>query len=239
MMAACGLVLGGCGDDEETAAPPTPESVQEQLAEAREQVAEATEQGEESEVNPCEVLTEAVIRSTLDAVPEDAEIEQRRGSTRMTSKLCTYTWPNPDFDQEEHTRNMMKRMRERMRKGGTTEGIMELAMSARASAEINYTHMPELDSPEAAEAQFESIVRMLDRGISQEVEAMGKTTKVTIQSSMEPVEGVGDEASWSARMQQLTVRNGAQIFHLSVKVEDEAEANLELTKQLARALIDA
>jgi len=236
---ACGLLLAGGGDDEETAAPPTPESVQEQVAQAAEDVAEAQAQGAESEVNPCEVLTEELIRSTLTAVPDDAEITQRRGSTEMTAKLCTYSWPNPDFDQEAHTRELMKKMREGMRKGGGgVQGIMDMAMSARQSAEVNYTHMPELESAEAAQRRFDGIVSMLDRGITQEVEAMGKNTEVTIQSSMETIEGVGDQASWSERMQQLTVRDGAQIFHLSVKVEDEPEANLELTKQLARALIE-
>lgn len=236
-MLMCGLLLAGCGDDEgET--PATPENLEQQLAEAREAVAEAeAEAPEPEEVNPCEVLTEELVRANLE-VPEGAEVRQSRGSG-PASKLCTYSWDNPDFDEAAHRREIMRKMREGMRKGGAVEGIMEAAMGARQSAEVNYTHMPRLESEEAAETRFDGIVQMLERGISSDVEAMGQKQTVTIQSGFDEVEGVGDQAAWSDRLHQLTVRDGTQIFHLSVRVEDEDEANQRLTEELARAIIDS
>ncbi len=233
---AVGLGLAGCGDDGD-AATAAPGTVEERLAEAREAVAEARAEQPEASVNPCEVLTEATIRANV-TVPEGAEITQRRGSGHAT-KLCTYTWEDPDFDREAHTRELMKRMAERMRKGGTAEGILEAAAGARAGGEVSITHEPSAEDEESARRMFDGAMERLNRGASHEVEAGGKTTKVTFQFSTEPVTGVGDQAHWSPRMQQLSVRNGATIFHLVVKVEDEPAQNLELAKAIARAIIGA
>lgn len=227
------LALVGCGDD--AAEGGTSGSAEQAIAEGQQAIAEA-QAGPDSEVNPCEVFTEAMVGAVVD-IPEGAQVEQRRGSG-VTSKLCTYRWEDPNFDQEAHNREMMQKMQEALREGRMPQGIADMATSARSGAELSYTHQPESENAATARQQFESAMEMLNRGITRTIDrGPQKGQSVSFQFSTVSVEGVGDAAEWSERMHQLSVLDGRQVFHLSVKVAEDAAGDLELAKQLAGRLL--
>ena len=52
------------------------------------------------------------------------------------------------------------------------------------------------------------------------------------------VDGIGEEALWVPKMNQLSVRGNGNVFHLSVEYPDGSKENLEYTKKLAKRILE-
>ena len=238
----------GCDDEPETQAAPV---VEEQVAEAREDIEEAREAAREAaegagrrDIDACTILTEAVVRSALE-LPADVAVEKVPSSGYSAWPLCSYRWPNPDYDPQANARAMMERMRKRFQKGArsadeTAETLLDEGLAARASFEVSYTHGPAYDDDAAASRAFQGQMAAAERGASRTIDrGPQKGQEVSINFEMEPVEGFASEAQWNERWNQLSVRAGTQIFHVRAAIDQSSEANLEHAKKLARAIIDA
>lgn len=214
-------------DSEESSEPEAVAAVQEDLTE----VAETETEGEPPP-DPCTLLTEDMVREHLE-LAEDVEIEQSR-SKHSPHPLCSYSWNTlSEEEQKEARAKMVKNMMEKVKKGKTAGGLMDMATSM-GNEEAHLTVFKEaFDSPEQARQRLESIRARMEKGIKQDVR--GET--VEFQSSYQTVEGVGNEAYWSPKHNQLSVAQGDRIFHLGVKARDESR-NLELSKELARRVAD-
>src|SRR5690606_35118055 len=145
--------LTGCGEDEAEAADPA-----QAMEQGREALAEATRAQPEAEQDPCEVLTVGDIEAVV-ALPEGATVEAQRGAG-VAAKLCTFTWKDPNFDEQAHRQELMKKMQEAMRSGQTGQGLADLAMAARTGGEVSYTHMPASADAAAAQRQFEGAMKI-------------------------------------------------------------------------------
>lgn len=238
----------GCDDEAET---PTAAVVEEQVEEAQEEIAEAraaagaANRGQEPpDVDACTILTEAMVRSALE-LPAEVAVEKVPSSGVSPWPLCTYRWPNPDYDPQAHARQMMERMRKRFSKAGrtadeTAETLLDEGLGSRASFEVSYTLGPSYDDDAAASRAFQGQMAAAERGASRTIDrGPQKGQEVSINFQMEPIEGFASEAQWNERFSQLSVRDGTQIFHVRAAIDESAEANLEHAKKLARAIMDA
>jgi hypothetical protein len=227
------LAVYGCGDDAERPAGEPSEQVEQPAEQTRSAGTEAAAAAPESEVDPCSIFTEAMVRREL-GLGDDVVVENVPPSERSRDRLCTYRWPNPDFDPQAHARRVM----ERMRKSGTSEGVEEGVASSRAQHEVTYTYGGSFDDVERASRAFQSRMATADRGVTRRIErGAAKGTDVSFRVPQQPVEGIGDEASWNERWTQLAVRSGTEMFHVRAAVEEDAAANLALAKKLATAII--
>ena len=228
-----------CGDDE---LEPTPaEAIQEQVAEAQQAVAEAAEAAEpEGEPDPCETLTEAIVRSTFQ-VPADTAIA-RPDSTVTVRRICTYTWRKPNAEeleaqikamQQERIREMMRQVR----RGKVAQGLLDAAQMPSVEARVSLNFGPTFETEEAARAGFAAMVERMEQGISRRVQTKNVDQEVTFRASFTEVEGVGDQASWAPRMKQLAVLDGTRILYINVDLELEVEDNLDHAKRLAAAIL--
>ncbi|MFW6049762.1 MAG: hypothetical protein ACODAU_01235 [Myxococcota bacterium] len=245
VLLAFALAVGGCGGcEEEEPDEASPAEASTAAAEARDETDLATEAAETEgdPPDPCKVLSETLVRETLD-VPEEAKLDQRRFDIRHP--MCSYGWEKPDADelraeveekQQERKREMMKRMQE----GKGIQGLLDMATdmpSLESKVSLTLAAFDPKDEA-SAEKRFEGIVRTMNRGVKQKVEAAGSEQEVELKTTTEPVDGVGDQAAWGERLSQLSVRSGTRIFHVSAEVGATPEENLEAAKKLAAAVVD-
>lgn len=216
ILVAAALACGG--SDDRT----PPADVEREIADA---VADATGAAPSTDSTPCEILDDELLRAALD-VPADAEIS-RSPSRHAPHPLCTVTWPKPNAAEidEQRAARMMEAMQARLR-GEEVE-----MPSFRTQDEVSLTlYEPPFDDPAAARAAFESAMRSLAGGIT----GSHEDVEVTFQADLVPVEGVGDEAMWAAKLRQLSVVDGTRIFHVGVNTGAEPDAELETAKEVAR-----
>src|SRR5690606_3103528 len=126
-----------------------------------------------------------------------------------------------------------------MRSGKGAQAMLEGVMNM--PSEINEASlsfpMQSIEDEEAAKRAYESTLRRVTEGIERTVKVQDKEHSVSFQADYEPVQGVGDEAAWSNKHRQITVRAGKVIYHVRVNIEQEAPANRSLAMTLAKALI--
>ena len=58
-------------------------------------------------------------------------------------------------------------------------------------------------------------------------------------NEVEPVSGVGEEATWIPSMDQISVRGGSSVFHLSLHYADGEGDPLDYATTMARRVLDA
>jgi len=243
---AIAALLCACGDDDQaspTAPSPTPATP----------IAAAEPPEPDGPPDPCALLTEAVVRATFE-VPEETAIAQSQ-STSSTYSVCSYTWDKPNADEirEEIAalqRERVQKMLKKARGGQLGQGMMDLAMNMpRMESQVSLNFGPPRATAEEAHSLFESAMSSLEQGIThridteqvenanERVRAAVEGQEVTFQADVEPLEGVGDEARFIPRLNQVAVRDGNRILYVVVEIETEAADNLEPASRLARTLI--
>ncbi|MDX1585053.1 MAG: hypothetical protein R3338_15755 [Thermoanaerobaculia bacterium] len=213
------FALLGCGESEEAV---TAENVENAITE---EVERQTGKKASTDETPCEVLDDELIRAHFE-IAEGIEI-RRSPSKYSPHPLCTVTWDKPNAEELEQKRTemMMERMQARMR-GEEVEGSM-----IRSTNEVSLTlYEPTFDSADDARSSFDSSMNRLQEGFS----ASHEDVEMTFQADLDPVEGVGDKAMWAAKMHQLSVVDGNQIFHVTVNTGAELDQDLEKAKEIAR-----
>lgn len=231
------VCIHACGDDE-PASTATAE-VEQQLEEANEALAQASEQPVEGEPDPCALLTEAVIRRTFE-LAADTEITQR--VMERPRRMCTYVWEKPNAEeiraeiqkvQQERIREMMQKVR----RGKVADGLVGTIGMPTTTASVHLNFGGPFESAEQARTAFDEGLRILQQGTSREVKTKNLRDTVTFQADHTAVAGVADQAAWTPRINQLSVLDGATVFHLSVELEVETDDNLDAAKRLAAALL--
>lgn len=237
------VALAGCDREQE---PAEAESADETLASA-EAVAGEPEKAEPGDGDgegrdPCAVLTEELVRETFQ-VPDDAQLEQNR--VERTHPNCSYSWAKPNAEElraefQKKQQERIQQMAKNMGKKGGVQGLIDgIADMPSLDNEVGLTLVGfEYDDEEAAAKAFDRNMETLNKGITQKVKTGAGDDEVTFQMRTEPVEGVGDQAAWSARMDQLSVRQGDTLFHVRTALHGETEKNLEAAKKLTKEVID-
>jgi hypothetical protein len=221
-------------DDDEPATTATAE-VGEQL----EQVEEASGEQAEGEADPCALLTEAVVRRVFE-VPAETKMTQR--TMERPRRMCTYVWEKPNAEeiraeiqkaQQERIRKMMKQVR----RGKRVEGLMGAIGMPSTTSRVNLNFGGPFASAQEARAGYDSALRVLREGITRKVQTKQVQEEVTFQADHANVDGVGDAAAWSPRMNQLAVLDDSTVLFLSVEVGVEPDDNRDAAKRLAAALL--
>jgi hypothetical protein len=252
MIASLVVALFGCGDDDDDEATALP--TEQAVAAAEEAVGETVDVNGEGEPDPCALLTDEVVRSALD-VPEAVTLEQR-SSLPVARPYCSYTWdkPNAAEIQQEIQRIQQERVQEmmqKMRSGKQVQAFADLGMELPSTSNrVALNFAPPSESADQARAMFESGMALLQDGITQTVDVDQNTEgvpeqarreidgqEVTIQADLEEVEGIGDDARWAPRLNQLSVLDGTRILHLTVEMDVDRSVNLEKAKTLMGALL--
>lgn len=206
--------LQGCGDsgNAESAA-----------AKASERTA-ATEQPA-----PCELMTDALLGRHLEFAA-DATIS-RSPSKYSPHPLCTVSIPKPNAAELEKAREaaMADYLQRKLR------GEDVKLPSLNTNYEVSLTLLQPAESAAQAQANLDSAMAMLARGITGGTEDI----EVTIQADVEPVTGVGDKAMWAPRLHQLSLADGPQVFHVTVNTGEGDSADREKAIAIARDLAAA
>lgn len=243
----------GCGDDDSASSPSAAATPSSGASPTAEPVAVARD--DDAEPDPCALLTEDVVRAVF-SVPAETTVSSPP-SRNPVHAVCTRTWEKPNADEirEEIARAQQARLREafqKMRQGKQAQGLLDMAMNfPRADAVVSMNYGPTSESPEVAKTRFDAAMASLAEGITRTVaiddiaddttsakvrEAVGDQT-VTFQADSASVEGIGDDARWLPRLNQLAILRGKDIIYLNVEIETNADENLEHAKRLAAALL--
>lgn len=221
------LACGGDGDttatsvgEESTAAPNVGETI-------GDEVERRTGRKPASGDRPCEILDDELIRVHFEIAAE-AEIT-RSPSKYSPHPLCTVSWPKPNAAEiEERSAAEMQDYVMKKMKGEDAK-----MPSLRTTNEVSLTvYEPEFEDPAAARSGFDSAMKMLSDGIT----GSHEDVEVTVQADLTPVEGVGDEAMWAPKMNQLSIVDDTRIFHVTVSTGTGDEADLESAKAIARTV---
>lgn len=196
-----------------------------------------------SEQNPCDFLTEDVVREAANVAPDITITNSNRFNT------CNFSWEveSEKMSQEEYLAATME-----MVKSGKVGNLKSLQQGSY-SVSLNFTNV-ELSGADQAKQTYETIKKRLTEGITvskdaitEKAKEMGVDSKavekyaedVTIQDkTLTDVSGVGDEAVWSTKSNQLTVLSGSDVFFINANASGKSEASLELAKKLADVVID-
>ncbi len=180
------------------------------------------------DADPCALLS----NSLLDAhfpVPDPGQVN-RSPSRYSPHPLCMVTWEKANAAelQAEYDEEMTAYMKRKM------QGEKVDLPAMRTRNEVTLTlYTPLFDSEQAAQSGFNSAMRMLQAGTRSQV----ADTQINFQADLETVSGVGDEARWAARLNQLSIVDGRRILHITVDTGADKARHLALAKALAQDLL--
>ena len=209
---SCTLLLAGCSD------PKAPESESvDVFADSTASKSDGMQQAkvtqrarevlENIDVNPCELLTDDIVRAHLPSAM-NATIERRISEYSM-HPLCVLSWRKPDADAIEAGAGaaMQEYMQRKMR------GEDVKMPTFRTNDELTLTLFePVFEDARLAHNSFDQAMAILQKGVTGTHEG----GEVTFQSDVFEVGGVGDKASWAEQLRQLSVVHGGRIFYVTV-----------------------
>ena len=181
-------------------------------------------------INPCDVLTEALIKGHF----ETGEIAiNQETSEHFGNKLCTYIWDkaNKEEIEAEYQEVMMQYISDKA--AGKDVKIPIMQTTNRVVLTIN---TPIAESKEAALANFHSAMSVLTTGITVEVAGKEHTTKP---KELVPVSGIGDKANWIPSLNEVSAVGKNTIFHVTVETGDKEENKakaIEIAKEVLKSL---
>lgn len=182
--------------------------------------------------NPCELLTEAIVRKHLE-LAEDVEMNQRL-SKPGGFPHCSYNWSTLTPEEEkERNAELAKRAIASAKSKGAGQGIVDMAMSQNSgTGSAHLTMAKEMDSEAAAIGALASARTFMENRAKTKADKNG----VDFTSPFVDVEGVGAKAHYSNKQQQLSFVHGKRLFHLGVKSHAEGNGQ-ELAKTIANEIL--
>ena len=211
-MLAGALLLAACSDSDEIetdtidvfANPPAADTEGMQVATVTQRARQALEN---VELDPCELLTDDLIRAHL---PSAANVTlERRLSEYSMHPLCVVIWRKPDADAIEASAGpaMQEYMQRKMR------GEDVQMPRFRTNDELTLTLFePVFADPRLAHSSFDQAMAILQKGVTGSHDG----GQVSFQSDVVSVPNVGDKASWAEQLRQLSVVTGGRIFYITV-----------------------
>ena len=214
-------LLTGCGDSQEPAA------VEDAGQAIAEKVVKELGIKPADGAAPCEILSDELIHAHFSL---DPEVEISRSPSKYSPHpLCTVSWekPNAAEIQQESAAAMSDYMARKMK------GEDVKMPSFQTTNSVSLTLLtPLADDPQQAVANFDAAMKTLSDGITRTHNGV----TVTFQADLVAVDGVGDKAMWAAKMHQLSVVSGRQIFHLTVKTDEDRNLELQQARAIATKL---
>jgi len=177
-------------------------------------------------IDPCELLTDQLIQEFF-----EVNLDQiNRETSSSSNPSCTVDWVKPNMEElkKKHQEAISQYMQDKM-------AGKDVKMPAYPSNnKINLTISGgEFKDKQAAGTAFNSAMQRLQKGTTAEINGKMETM---FQYETEPVEDVADDAHWVDGLSQLSVLSGVQIFHVKVKVYENAEENRKSAEAIARIL---
>lgn len=177
---------------------------------------------------PCDLLTKALVSTTF-GVDQGILTQEPYGDT-----MCTYRWQKSNAEEidkrnEEIMSEHFTKKMEALKQGKT----LKRPNLENSSATVTLT-LVQLKDASRAEASFAAMIKTAAEGFTGEHEGTKATFRIIYDQE---IEGVGDQAAWSSKSKQLSLRSGGSFLHVLVDVHAEAEANLADAKKIAQQLL--
>lgn len=229
LLGACGAVLMGCGEPAPDSAPvPGADEPLEAAEVTINAMKERAQQARaESDLDPCALLDDDFIRAQV-ASAANAEFN-RRLSDYSLHPMCVVSWRKPNADEiEAKTGEAMSEYLAAKMRGENPK------MPAFATDdEITLTlFQPAFEDNAAAIASFDQAMSVLQRGVT----GRAGDVEVSFQSSVVPVDDVGDKATWAPKMRQVSVVQGRRIFYVTVNTGSKPSVEEAQAIALARGV---
>lgn len=182
---------------------------------------------------PCGILR--AVLTDVEAIESSTVAFEPGGSTHP---YCDATWRKPDAEalEAQQAEAMAAYMERRMEATARGEAFDEPMPIVQVEGKIMLTIAGmEFGDEAAAASALETVVGELEEGITVETD---ETTATFRSSYDEWIPGVGTRAAWSTQMSQVSVAAGNRLFHVSVRVHGDADADRDLAVELARRIAD-
>lgn len=180
-----------------------------------------------AEKNACDYISADMIATALEV---SKEVINEKG---FEYSACTFTWEKPnqaEIDKRnealmaEYSTKMMEALKkgEKLKRPKMEESIVRIVLASRG-----------FKSADLASRAFDSLTKA-PKEVSAEKDGQKFSYKIVYDHQ---VEGIGDKAAWSDKMNQLSFLLGDTMLHLTVdKSLDDAE-NLASATALAKMII--
>jgi hypothetical protein len=227
---ALSVSFGGCDKKSEDAAAPAKDSPAK--AAAPQPDTKAANSATAATDNPCELLTEAVIRKHF-KLADDVELNQDLSSTPYPH--CNYSWSTltPEEEKKEQAA-IAEAAIARAKNKGTGQSIADMAMgqmSGRGSAHLTMTK--EFDNEQGAIGALTSARSFMEKRAK--TKAGGEEIDLT--TVFADVEGIGAKAHYAKKSRQLSFAHGKRLYHLGAKSQEKDADHLELAKTIAKEIL--
>ncbi len=178
------------------------------------------------DVDPCELLNDQLIQDFF----EVSAASLNRKSSESSNPSCTVNWAKPNMDEleKQHQEAMSQYMQDKM--AGKDVKYPTYPSNNQISLTI---YGSEFKDKLSAKNSFNTAMQRLQKGTTTEINGKMETM---FQYETVPVDGVADDAHWVDGLSQLSVLSGIRIFHLKIKVYDNAEENQKSAEAIARKL---
>ena len=173
-----------------------------------------------------DLLSKAFVAKTFDVKVEEIF------SNSLNRETVLFSWPKPNAEA------IRKRNKEILAKRGNVrvppkDGEKpEVLIRDRAIVHLSYSVQ---ESAEIAE-------RIIQEAFSKDSEILGKVNHGRVEKYRVnydiPLKDLGDHAAWSTSHRQLTLRQGAVIFHLNVDVAESPEPDGAQAKIIMAEVLD-
>lgn len=219
------MLVAGCGRTEK--AENRTADIKEQTAQSLKKIEKAKKaHPAEVKVDPCKLLTADLIHAHFDTGKAEVKF---KSDLDIANPICTAKWKKPNAAEIE--KKMQSAMMDYVQ--AQAQGKKVPMPDMRTNDEVSLTISgSRFETAAAAASDFQSAMKSLNQGVS--ASSGGQT--FTFQAHTTPVEGVGDQAQWSAKMHQLSVQSGNHIFHVTVRMHSDAAKDLPKAKELATAV---
>jgi len=181
------------------------------------------------ELDPCELLNDQLIQEFFEVNVS----ELNRNTSGSSNLTCTVDWVKPNIKdlEKEHQAAMSKYMQDKI--AGKDVEFPTYPSNNQVTLTIYKAAFKDKTS---AQQSFNTAMQKLQTGTVAEIN--GKT-ETMFQYETIPVENVADDAHWVNGLSQLSVLSGTRIFHLRVKVYDNAEKNRSSAEAIAIKLAES
>jgi hypothetical protein len=175
-------------------------------------------------IHPCDAFTLADVSSTFEVSGEAVTAERGKAPGNVT---CSYKWKKADWQaiEERNRAAMMKALTS----GRGTSGLSP----ERSEAELFITfHGTTFKSSAEAVQAFDAMVERLTRGVS----SGAGEAKFEMKATFDPSQGLGEKAAWSNELRQVSVVSGTRLYHVRVRMADDAQADRAPAEAVARKI---
>lgn len=212
------LTLSACGGDADTDRAATSGTADASApAASRASQAAAT-------MHPCEAFPLEAVVDLFGVAAGDVEVERGQAQRNDT---CEYTWRKADWEAIE-ARNQEALIRAMSSGAGASSLERE---PIEVSIFLTF-HRGDFAVPADAIRALDQVVERLGEGRSATV----ADQTFSVQSSSDPIQGIGEKAVWNEGLGQVSAVRGTQLFYVRVRGEADAGASRTRAEAIAREI---